>query len=89
MVQRRWRATPWMPLVDLFADTEYHAFDELVRKTLQFMVLGALLVPMTGNNRRAVWRAFLAGVCLATLFEAGQLFVPDRVCSTSDVVIRN
>ena len=86
-VQRRWQETPLVPLVDLFSGSEYHAFDELVRKTLQFMVLGALLVPGTGKNRRVIWRAFFAGFCLASLFEAGQLFVPDRVCSTSDVVI--
>jgi VanZ family protein len=87
VVQQRWQATPLVPLVDLFADTEYHAFDELVRKTLQFMLVGALLVPATGKNWRAIWRALLAGFCLASLFEAGQLFVPGRVCSASDVVI--
>ena len=86
VVQRRWHVTPLTPLVDLFPDSEYHAFDELVRKTLQFTVLGALLVPTTAKSWRAVWRAVLTGACLATLFEVGQLFVPDRVCSTSDVV---
>ncbi len=86
VVQQRWQETSWVPLVDLFAGTEYHAFDELVRKTLQFMLLGALLVPARGEGRRVIW-AFLAGFLLASVFEAGQLFVPDRYCSVSDVVI--
>jgi VanZ family protein len=86
-VQRRWRAIPLLPLVDLFAGTEYHAFDELVRKTLQFMVLGALLAPTPGKAWPTVWLVVLAGFCIASLFEVGQLFVPDRVCSVSDVVI--
>ena len=87
VVRRRWQATPLVPLVDLFPDTTYHAFDEIVRKTLQFMLLGALLVPATGKSWRPVWRALLAGFCLSSLFEAGQLFVPNRVCSMSDVLI--
>jgi VanZ family protein len=85
-VQQRWQATPLLPLVDLFVGSEYHAFDELVRKSLQFMYLGALLVP-TAGARNVIWRALAAGFLLSSLFEAGQLFVPDRVCSASDVVI--
>jgi hypothetical protein len=87
VVRQRWLSTSWVPLADLFAGTEYHAFDEIIRKTLQFSLLGALLVPATGRFGRAIWRPVLAGFCLACLFEAGQLFVPGRLCSISDITV--
>jgi glycopeptide antibiotics resistance protein len=87
IVTRRWQETSLVPLEDLFPDTDYHAFDELVQKTLLFMPLGALLVPVTGRNWQAIWRAAWAGFCLSSLFAAGQLFVPTRLASISAVVI--
>jgi VanZ family protein len=87
-VRRRWEQTPAVPMVDLYYNTEYHAFDEVLRKTLHFLPLGMLLVPLSATNgRRGVWRALFVGLFFACLFEAGQLFVPDRSCSTSDVVV--
>ena len=87
-VRQRLLTTSPVPLVDLYAGSDYHAFDEVLRKTVLFLPLGALLVPVSSaKGRRGLWRALLVGFLLACLFEAGQLFVPDRTCSVSDVLI--
>jgi glycopeptide antibiotics resistance protein len=88
VVHERWSRTPLVPMVDLQMGSDYHAFDEVVRKLLLFLPLGALLVPRSAaQGRPGLWRALLAGLLLSGLFEVGQLFIPDRTCSTSDVLV--
>jgi glycopeptide antibiotics resistance protein len=102
VVRRRFLLTPLVPMVDLQSGADYEAFDQVVRKTLLFLPLGALLVPSplplslrraggrgegAAKGRTGVWRALLVGLLLSCFFEAGQLFIPDRTCSTSDVLI--
>jgi glycopeptide antibiotics resistance protein len=83
----RLRAVQLVPFADLYVDTEYHAFDQYMTKTLLFMPVGALLAP----RRRGAWWIglvlFLAGLALATLFELGQAFLPTHYPSVSDVLI--
>jgi glycopeptide antibiotics resistance protein len=88
VVRQRLLNTPPVPLQDLWVGSPFHAADEVLHKMLLFLPLGALLVPRpTAKGRRGVWRALLAGFFLASLFEAGQLLVPGRTCSTSDILI--
>ena len=88
VVGQRWSDMPLVPMVDLFAGTEYHAFDQFVQKTLFFLPLGALLASLsTATGRFGWWRTLLAGLLLSCLFEAGKLFIPSRFCSTSNVLI--
>jgi VanZ family protein len=88
VIRQRWLDTSLAPMADLYLGTEYHAFDEFVRKTLLFLPLGAMLVPLsTPSGRFGWWRALLAGLLLSCVFEAGKLLVPSRFCSTSNVLI--
>jgi glycopeptide antibiotics resistance protein len=88
VVRRRWQHVPLVPLVDLWEGSPFHALEEVLQKAFQFLPLGMLLAgPATATGRRGLWRALLAGLLLSSLLEAGQLFVPDRTCSTSDVLI--
>lgn len=87
VVEKHWQETSLLPLVDVFYGTTYQAFDEMLQKMLLFVPLGALLVMGTGGGWRAVWRVGVAGLCLASLFAAGQLCVPNRLCSVSAVLV--
>lgn len=76
---RRFRALSPVPFADYYWGTEFNAFDQLLRKTLLFLPVGALL----GPGRLTV----PIGFAVAAALEVGQLFLPSRTASLTDVLI--
>lgn len=86
---RRLDQVSWIPLADYYAGTELNAFDQILRKGLLSLPVGvALATARPGEGRgRAGRRAFLAGMALAAALELGQLALPGRCPSVTDVII--
>lgn len=80
---QRLEAMPISPFVDLYYGTEYHAFDQVLSKTLLFLPIGALLA----SPRRSTFWALPVGFLLSVGLEIGQLGLPTRYASTTDVLI--
>ncbi len=81
------RVSP-VPLMDLYWGSPFHAFEEVLKKTLLFLPLGALLASSSPERRSGdPWRVLLAGLLISGVFELGQLFLPTRYCSVTDVCI--
>jgi glycopeptide antibiotics resistance protein len=83
--RERWSAVPLVPFTDLYFGSEYHAFDQILQKTLLFLPVGALLV----RPGRSCLPALLAGFVLSVILEAGQLGLPTRYTSVTDVLIES
>ncbi len=73
-----------VPFADYQRGTESNAFDQVVHKTLLFVPVGVLLAPRP--RRAEVW-AVLAALCLAAGLETGQLLLPTRYASVTDVLV--
>jgi glycopeptide antibiotics resistance protein len=86
---QRFAALSWLPFADYQQGDYLHAFDEICSKMVLFLPLGALLAfNRFGESRRhAVWWMVALAVGLTTLLEAGQLLLPTRYASISDVLI--
>jgi VanZ family protein len=79
---------PLLPFKDYQWDNPLNAFDQFVHKLLLFVPLGALLtltLPPTTRVRRGLV-LLVAGLVAASL-EAGQLFLPTRYPSVTDVLV--
>jgi glycopeptide antibiotics resistance protein len=90
----------WIPFADYLVDSEYHAFDELHRKFLLFLPLGGLLAiytspsprreetekrtPNLPTSRRVL--PLTAVLAAAIVIEAGQILLPARYPSLTDVL---
>jgi glycopeptide antibiotics resistance protein len=74
-----------VPFTDLYLGSEYHAFDQILQKSLLFVPVGALLV----RPGRSCLPALLAGFVLSVFLEAGQLGLPTRYTSVTDVLIES
>jgi VanZ family protein len=84
----RWRHVSLLPFTDYLADYYLNALDQLIKKVLLFVPLGALLtlsLPSTLRTRGAL--VVLAAAALAAAFEAGQLLLPTRYTSITDVLV--
>jgi VanZ family protein len=84
-VAELWR----VPLADYERTTPFHALDESVHKGLLFLVLGILLAsPGASRRPRALLlRGVMAPAAVATAMELGQLLLPTRYASVSDVLV--
>lgn len=89
MAMKRLGQLSWVPFVDYFEGDYLHALEQFVEKTLLFVPLGALLAPLlpeAGHPRR--WApAVLASLLLELCLEGGQIFLPTRYPSISDVLV--
>lgn len=86
----RFRRISWIPFSDYYRGTEYNAFDQFLHKALLFAPIGAVLAsgrPRPPGASDGGRQAMLAGLALAVVLEAGQLFLPGRYPSVSDVLI--
>jgi glycopeptide antibiotics resistance protein len=83
----QWRtalnSVPLVPFADLYPGSDYHAFDQVLTKTLLFLPVGALLA----RRGRSTLAGFLAGLALSTALEVGQLGLPTRYASVTDVLV--
>jgi glycopeptide antibiotics resistance protein len=80
----------WIPFADYLVDTEYHAFDELHRKFLLFLPLGGLLAIVRASSLATSQRGTSLGCILAAAvaIEAGQILLPARYPSLTDVLVQ-
>jgi glycopeptide antibiotics resistance protein len=85
----RLREMSWIPFADYQGQSYLHAFDEGLSKVILFMPAGLFLAPVfrQADRRLAGLVAVLLGAILATTFEAGQLFLPSRYASVTDVLL--
>lgn len=85
----RLRAVTWFPFLDYQRGNYLHAFDQIVHKTVLFVPLGALLALCRGgaNVRQEARLVVACAISLAAVLEAGQLFLPTRYTSVTDVVL--
>jgi VanZ family protein len=87
---RRLADLPLLPFADYWWSNPLDAFDDTVHKVLLFVPLGALLtltLPPTTRGRGGL--VLLAAAVVAAGFEAGQLFLPTRYPSVTDVLVES
>jgi glycopeptide antibiotics resistance protein len=80
-----------VPFLDYYQGNYWNSFDQLVHKTLLFVPLGALLgfVLHGVPPRRTGVMVVLAAALVATTLEAGQLFLPTRYASVTDIIVES
>jgi glycopeptide antibiotics resistance protein len=82
----RLSAMSFVPLADYQEASPYQAFDQALHRVLLFAPLGALLASLV-NRRRPEALVAVCAALLALGIEAGQLFLPDRYPSVTDVLL--
>ncbi|MFO0813531.1 MAG: VanZ family protein [Gemmatales bacterium] len=75
-----------IPFADYQQKHYLSAFDDLIHKLILFMLLGVMLSLETIRKPSAAI-IFLTGTLIAGVIEAGQIFLPTRYPSSSDVVL--
>ncbi len=88
-VLERWRALSLVPFADMYRGTEYNAFDQVFHKTLLFFPLGVLVAWAGPGTPRLPAEAGVvcAALSVSVAVEFGQLFLPTRYASVSDVLV--
>lgn len=76
-----------LPFVDYLGGNYINSLDDGIHKTLLFASLGVLLASPTPVARSALYSRWAFGVAVAFLLEAGQLFLPTRYASITDVLV--
>ncbi|MGE3807919.1 MAG: VanZ family protein, partial [Gemmataceae bacterium] len=80
----RWPAT-WLPFFDYQSQNYFHALDQMIRKGLLFLPGGLLLHAWT--KLRSWWIGGLLTLAFASVVECGQLFLPGRHFSVTDILV--
>jgi hypothetical protein len=82
-----------VPFLSYYLGSEFHAFTEMVRKSLLALPLGVLLrLAWPSGDRSPASKIRLLGValvgfCLLLGIEVGQVFLPTRVADVTDALI--
>jgi glycopeptide antibiotics resistance protein len=82
--QDRWEHVNKIPFQDYFEKDYIASFDKMFQKLLLFVPIGVLL---SSRKFASLGWVILFAVLFAALLEAGQLFLPSRFASVSDVLI--
>jgi glycopeptide antibiotics resistance protein len=85
----RLRAMSVVPFNDYQQANYLDAFDQICAKIVLFLPIGAILawvLPKAEGFSKPI-AAFVAGIFLTTLLEGGQLFLPTRYASITDILI--
>jgi glycopeptide antibiotics resistance protein len=88
---RRLHAMSFIPFADYQQSPYLSAFDQICSKTVLFLPVGALLawVGFGPRGRAGNFLVVVPAVLFTALLEAGQLFLPTRYASVTDVVIES
>jgi VanZ family protein len=85
----RWQRLSWLPFADYLQGHYIDVMQMAVDKVMQFLVLGALLaLSVRTRNKRALVTRLAAAALLAVVLEGGQLFLPTRYASVTDVLVQ-
>src|SRR5262249_41620360 len=86
---QRLRQVPLVPFADYYQGDYLNSLDQFLHKVFLFLPLGALLAPTdpAGGRRLGLMRALLGAAVVASVLEAGQLFLPSRYASLTDVLV--
>lgn len=77
-----------LPFVDYLQGSNYlDQLDDGIHKTLLFMTLGVVVTPPETATRAALVFCWVLAFTVAVVLEAGQLFLPSRCASVTDVLI--
>ena len=83
----RLREISWVPFADYMRSSYLYTAQGAADKVMQFVVLGVLLALTRRLAGISAWATVAAAGVLAVVFEAGQLFLPTRFCSVTDVLV--
>jgi glycopeptide antibiotics resistance protein len=83
----RLRQLSWVPFADYSQGNYLNAFDQIAQKAVLFVPVGALLTAGSAGRRWARPLVLIAAADLAAGLEAGQLMLPTRYASITDVLI--
>lgn len=88
--ERRAGEITWIPFADLWQGSELAAFENVVQKIVVYLPLGILLTSWKrhGNNHAWIWTLVVA-LILTSLLEAGQLGLPTRTPTLSDIYLQS
>ncbi|HTU21296.1 MAG TPA: VanZ family protein, partial [Gemmataceae bacterium] len=76
-----------MPFLDYIQGDYLNSLDDGIHKALLFAPLGVLLAPCSPASRTAMLSRWLLPVLVAVVLELGQLFLPTRYASSTDVLV--
>jgi glycopeptide antibiotics resistance protein len=87
-VEVQWGKVSFIPFADYHRGEVYNAFDQFFHKVLLYVPLGVFLSRLT--VRRLKYAGILAtilGLAVAAFFELGQLYLPGRYASITDILV--
>lgn len=76
-----------LPFVDYLQGNYIHALDDALHKILLYLPLGALLAPSVPATKATILFRWSLAITIALVLETGQLFLPTRYASVSDVIV--
>lgn len=76
-----------LPFLDYLRGNYLNSLDDGIHKALLFAPLGALLTPFFPASKTAILFRWSLAVFVAVALEVGQLFLPTRYASVTDVLI--
>jgi glycopeptide antibiotics resistance protein len=76
-----------LPFLDYLGGNYINALDDVLHKILLYAPLGALLAPAVPASKATVLFRWSLAVAVAVVIETGQLFLPTRYSSISDVIV--
>jgi len=83
----RWQNLSWLPFADYLQTAYLSSLENAADKVIQFAALGALTAAALAPTRVRAWHVIVPAALLAAVFEAGQLFLPTRYTSVTDVLV--
>lgn len=89
MARNRVEHISWLPFADYYENGYQNFLHQVVRKTLLFVplgLLGVVIVPVSFRGRTSLIAGFLVFL-IALILEVGQIFLPTRYPSVTDIIL--
>lgn len=85
-VASQWSNMTFIPMSDYQSKNYLSAFDDIAHKRIFFVLLGVLISAFSNSTIRSSMAFIISGLA-STIIEAGQLLVPGRTPSVSDILL--
>ncbi|MBI3409501.1 MAG: VanZ family protein [Planctomycetes bacterium] len=90
VMAQRPRRLALIPFADYYRNNYLSAFDQIFARIVLFIPLGALaMLAFPAQRQRGLPAVLAQAVAFTTMLEAGQLFLPSRYASVTDVIIES